>query len=739
MPRVSVIIPTFNCAPFLTRALESVFAQSYTDYEVIVADDGSTDETRELVMQWEGKVRYLHQSNHGVSAARNLAVSKASGEFLAYLDADDMYYPHRLEMQVAFLDAHAEYGLVHSDVTIVDENDHVISSSFNRETGRSVPTGDCILDLLQNCHIQTPSVTERRVCFNRTGGFEKRLSFAEDYLHWTQVALHGFSIGYIDEPLAMYRRRPNSASASHSKMAEGLLEMLCVLLEGNALREPLGAVPQQVIRSRMDKIERSLPYVYRSEGRIDLARRKAIALVLKSPTELDPYVELMKSCLFPLARAMRGLRKIQRRGTSVRKPVDNSKSVPAGPRNAAMESIKSDEAIAKIRKSYAFALPWAIDHLGGVNEVVRNLMEEFRAAGEFHPVLIESHWASARPAVERRPGYTHIRMRLRALNDTNIKALLAFCLLLPFTLRNLRHLANEYRIDAINFHFPSLYALNWIALQKLRLFPGKVILSFHGSDIRGAHRLRGWARSAYRYLLRQADVVVSCSEGLQSEILALEPRARTRVIYNGIDEGRFRGEALPTMLPTNLQQRELILTIGKYEYRKAHDLLLRAFAQVLEKRPAACLVIAGATGPEIDKTKAAVFDSGLAEHVTLYHDLPHTAIPGLLACADLFVLSSRWVPGELGEGFPVVILEAAVAGKPVITTLGCGAAEIIEDGVTGRLVALEDAGALAEAMCELLQDKGKARFMAENLRRKVLDEFTWKRAYRSYAGFCRAT
>lgn len=80
------------------------------------------------------------------------------------------------------------------------------------------------------------------------------------------------------------------------------------------------------------------------------------------------------------------------------------------------------------------------------------------------------------------------------------------------------------------------------------------------------------------------------------------------------------------------------------------------------------LVIIGASGPELEKTKALVKDAGLAAHVTLYHDLPHTAIPGLLESADLFVLSSRWVPGEIGEGFPVAILEAAVAGKPVVTT-----------------------------------------------------------------------
>lgn len=394
----------------------------------------------------------------------------------------------------------------------------------------------------------------------------------------------------------------------------------------------------------------------------------------------------------------------------------------------------------EIRKSYAFVLPWSIDHLGGVNQVVQNLIEEFRVGGEYHPVLIESHWPSVQPVIEQRPHFTYIRVRLRQplrqpWGNMGVKALLAFLLSLPFQLWILARLAAVYRIEAFNIHFPGLGALCWITLRKLRLFPGQVILSFHGSDIRSAHKLRGWPRMAYRYLLRQADAVVSCSNGLQSEVLALEPRIKTHVIYNGIDERRFvQSAAMQSAFPPEVQQNELILNIGRYEYRKGHDLLLRAFAHVREKRPGVQLVIIGASGPELEKTKALVKDAGLAAHVTLYHDLPHTAIPGLLESADLFVLSSRWVPGEIGEGFPVAILEAAVAGKPVVTTRTCGAAEIIDDGVTGLLVPLDDANTLAEAMYELLENHERARMLAENLRRKVRKEFTWQLAYRAYEG-----
>jgi glycosyltransferase involved in cell wall biosynthesis len=157
------------------------------------------------------------------------------------------------------------------------------------------------------------------------------------------------------------------------------------------------------------------------------------------------------------------------------------------------------------------------------------------------------------------------------------------------------------------------------------------------------------------------------------------------------------------------------------------------------KRPAAHLLIVGSTGPELDATRHDVVNLGLGDSVTLFQDLPHSNIPGLLALADVFVLSSRWVRGKMGEGFPVAILEAAMTEKPVVSTRTCGAAELIEDSVNGRLVALEDPVELAGAILELLEDRGRAAVMAANLRRKVLDQFTWKRARQSYGRLAAAT
>ena len=132
MPRVSAIVPTFNSAQFLGRSISSALAQSYTDYEVIVVDDGSTDETREVVAQFGDRVRCLYQPNRGPSAVRNLALSVANGELIAYLDADDVWYPHKLERQVK---KHKEIVKEHKNNLSVQALSSQAEEEYNRSVG----------------------------------------------------------------------------------------------------------------------------------------------------------------------------------------------------------------------------------------------------------------------------------------------------------------------------------------------------------------------------------------------------------------------------------------------------------------------------------------------------------------------------------------------------------------------------------------------------------------------------
>lgn len=308
MPKVSVIIPSYNCSTYLERALRSALKQTYTDLEIVVADDGSTDETAEIVARYPS-VRYVYQRNSGLPSARNLAVSRSSGAYLAYLDADDMWYPHKLQQQVAFLDQHKECGMVHSDLTFVDEQDRPITLEWHFDNRGAVHQGDCLMGLLNNCLIQVPTVVERRSCFEETSGFDERFGRVEDYLHWLQLAMNGHHIGYISAPLAFYRWRAGSLSKNHAAMAEATIRMFKILIEEHELLEKIGTTGEKIVQDRIAGLRRAIPGHLRQQGRSDLARHHALALVKDFPADPVSYRELLKSSLpSPILAAARRVR-----------------------------------------------------------------------------------------------------------------------------------------------------------------------------------------------------------------------------------------------------------------------------------------------------------------------------------------------------------------------------------------------------------------------------------------------
>lgn len=294
MPRVSVLVPTFNCAKYLGRAINTALNQTYSDFEVIIVDDGSTDETKEVVAQFGNKVTYYYQPNKGLSVARNVTLGKASGEFVAYLDADDMWYPQKLERHIAFLDAHPECGFVHSDITVINEDDEVLYPRFNQDTGRKVPVGDCIRDLVKRCHIQILTVVERRTCSEAVGNFDPRLLVAQDYFRWIMIASHGWKVGYIDEPLAMYRWRNGSLMSNRHRLVEDIERICQILLTDEAFKSRCGGEIIPLISSHLYVAKRELAYLDRMDGQNHLAKRRLIELIQRWPMQSELYADLLK-------------------------------------------------------------------------------------------------------------------------------------------------------------------------------------------------------------------------------------------------------------------------------------------------------------------------------------------------------------------------------------------------------------------------------------------------------------
>jgi len=213
-PTVSVVIPTFNRAALLREALESVFAQSYADYEVIVVDDGSTDETPRMIEEYGERVRYVRQENRGAAEARNHGVSAARGEWIAFLDSDDMWHREKLACCMERARSDPAAAIVFHPMVEIDD-------AGNRVRGRSKRAcGGRILDaLFAHCFVHTPTVVVKRSVLREVGGFDTELAVCEDYQLWLRIA-EGHAFHLISRPLA-YRRlhqKRLSKSVMHRNM-----------------------------------------------------------------------------------------------------------------------------------------------------------------------------------------------------------------------------------------------------------------------------------------------------------------------------------------------------------------------------------------------------------------------------------------------------------------------------------------------------------------------------------------
>ncbi|WAL62604.1 glycosyltransferase family 2 protein [Thermocoleostomius sinensis] len=221
MPKVSVIVPTYNSIAYLPETIESILQQTFTDFEVLIVDDGSTDQTVAWAKQIvDPRVRVIMQPNQGVSVARNTGILQAQGEYVAFLDADDTWNHSKLEQQVYYLDTHPKIGWVHSWVSLIDAQSQPIGKPLI-----SSAEGQIWEELLIRNAIACCSVMVRRSCFSVAGLFDPNIRSAEDWELWIRLAFH-YPIGLIKEPLARYRVLPTSKSKNCQLVERSLHQII---------------------------------------------------------------------------------------------------------------------------------------------------------------------------------------------------------------------------------------------------------------------------------------------------------------------------------------------------------------------------------------------------------------------------------------------------------------------------------------------------------------------------------
>ncbi len=197
---VSVIIPTYNRAAWVKEAEASVLAQTYRDFELLVVDDGSTDATLEALAPWRRDLRLLRLSaRRGVSAARNLGIASARGQWLAFLDSDDLWLPEKLARQMEFLAAHPEILLCQTDEIWVRRGVRVNPPQTHRKAG-----GWIFPESLKRCLVSPSAVILHRRLIERFGGFDERLPAAEDYDLWLRLTWR-LEVGLLPQALVVKR------------------------------------------------------------------------------------------------------------------------------------------------------------------------------------------------------------------------------------------------------------------------------------------------------------------------------------------------------------------------------------------------------------------------------------------------------------------------------------------------------------------------------------------------------
>ena len=193
--KISVIIPTFNRKHTLQRAIDSVLAQTFKPYEIIIVDDGSKDGTKEWLLQNYPSVQYIHQPNNGVSSARNKGIQISQGSWIALLDSDDEWMPEKLEYQSRFLEMNRDSSFCHTNEIWIRNGVRVNQMKKHKKYG-----GDIFKHCLDICRISPSSSIIKKDVFEEVGAFDESLTVCEDYDLWLRVTAK-FNILFLDEPL----------------------------------------------------------------------------------------------------------------------------------------------------------------------------------------------------------------------------------------------------------------------------------------------------------------------------------------------------------------------------------------------------------------------------------------------------------------------------------------------------------------------------------------------------------
>ncbi|MDD2725354.1 MAG: glycosyltransferase family 4 protein [Methylovulum sp.] len=379
-------------------------------------------------------------------------------------------------------------------------------------------------------------------------------------------------------------------------------------------------------------------------------------------------------------------------------------------------------------KKWLFILPWEPNFAGGVNHVVFNLINKLETNEAIKPELLIAQ-KSGLFGLAKTP--VHYSLLANPSWNPGILGLAIYLIKSPLLLYKLHRLIAS-NTECVNLHYVTLDAINFVFLKKLGLFKGKIILSFHGSDLLPLKKSAGIEKWLWHYVFRNVDFMVSCSRRLSEELSEYinNPRLANKIktIHNGVDIGQLETALVDARKspPDISKDSKIILNVGTFQFIKGQDVLIKAFAKLKLHHKHLKLILIGFVNDHLEHCERLTSELNCKNDVVFIKNLAHESVLDYFQEADIFCLPSR------REAFGIVLLEAGYYSCPVVASNVGGIPEIIDHGENGYLVPPDNVDELANAIGYLLEDSHLAKQMGKRLNEKVRKNFTWDNACSAY-------
>jgi glycosyltransferase involved in cell wall biosynthesis len=704
--RVSIIIPLYNKAPYVRRALDSIAAQTFADFEAIVVDDGSTDDGAAIVAGYSDvRFRMIRQANAGPGAARNSGLAQARGEFIAFLDADDEWLPNYLHEGVRLLEeSGSEVASVTCDYIECPSGDSMermwrkrgLTNGVQRIHANTEPS--LVVSML--AYMSPCSTLTRAEVIRKWGGFYDRAkcAFGEDAFLWLKVLLNE-PVAFNLKPLVQFHREASglSKNLNGSRPVEPFLGDPSEIEA--ACPPPLRDLLRNVLAIRAAKTACVLGYWGHWREARSLVRRFTSAKNWRLPYHASAVV-----CSTPVGSVLGASWRAVRTSFGYGTARDNERVMTW---NQNGHSTVFETSASRLRAPDSKIKILAVVEARTVNAVAKNMLEFHRAANGLQQQSVEF------PAIELSL-VTFDRGNDSAEFVTAARALGLEVDVIPergrfdlSVISALRRIVEQRSPDIVVTHQVKSHFLMkvsglwqkypWVAFNHGYTTTDRKMLLYNRLD---------------RWSLLKADRVVTVCRAFAQDLmrstgLSLE---KISVQHNSI---RRQPSATTSDVETlrnglGITKAEwVVLSVGRLSREKAHIDLLEGFNRLRETKPEiSCKLIMVGDGPERVRLEAAAKSLGCKEHVIFTGQV--SDVRTFYAMADVFALPSH------SEGSPNVLLEAMAASVPVVATAVGGVPEMVESNESALLVPANDPPSLAAAIARLLTDRQLAQRLTTN-------------------------